>query len=436
MIIAVYSKFDVDRLLKFCNLVLMALIPLLICCELVLLKFYPWENRFDSEEASMASALTYSPFPYESIGTGTLRLNAHQTWGWMSNLAKDLLVIAYNSRPDVSQGEAQVVLGLKSSDHPKQVVSGKVLFLEKDESSGAFAFSDAAQPFWIKPILLENGRVLIEAGNKLGQLESSHGYEEKGQFVVPALGGSSHLEAKRSVLSQEALNQLKYAKCWGKDLLIEQYGGREFAKWKEKFKIDFSQSSIPYVCYVAAGDYLLWKDGKWREGSFSEISPDQPVVLVKSASARSIELAAWDESGFYPMAVELPVESLSRPNQKPESTLTQPRLRTASQVSCMLGKKRVVLRQGDWMLKTATGWRNLRRKEEIESCLQHQIKGELFIFDALDKEQGRWVLKGTFFDEMRTQASVVSVQIEAEGKPGKNRKKRRIPFAPREGRNG
>ena len=88
------------------------------------------------------------------------------------------------------------------------------------------------------------------------------------------------------------------------------------------------------------------------------------------------------------------------------------------------------------MLKTPTGWRNLRRKEEIESCLQHQIKGDLFIFDALEKEQGRWVLRGTLFDEMRTQVHTISVPIETEGKTGKNRKKRRIPFAPREGVNG
>ncbi len=82
------------------------------------------------------------------------------------------------------------------------------------------------------------------------------------------------------------------------------------------------------------------------------------------------------------------------------------------------------------MLKTGAGWRNLRRKEEIESCLHHRIKGELFIFDSLEKEQGRWVVKGNLFDEMRTQVQSVSMPIEMENKTGKSRKKRKIPFAP------
>ena len=142
MIIAIYSKFNIDRLLKLCNLILAALVPFLICFEIALLKLYPWENRFDSEEANMTSALTYSPFPYEAIGSGALLLNPHQTWGWVSHLAKDLLVIAYNSRPDACQSETQVVLGLKSNDHPKKAISGKVLFLEKDEEGGAFTFSN------------------------------------------------------------------------------------------------------------------------------------------------------------------------------------------------------------------------------------------------------------------------------------------------------
>ena len=155
-----------------------------------------------------------------------------------------------------------------------------------------------AQSIWIKPILLENGRVLIEAGKKVGQLDASHGYEEKGQFVVLASGSSSRSGQPPSTATQTALAHLKTAKCWGKDLLIEQYGGSEFGRWKAKYKIEFSQGASSYVAYVTAGDYLLWNEGAWEEHVLSEMSAGKPVALVREASPRGIELTAWDESGF------------------------------------------------------------------------------------------------------------------------------------------
>ncbi len=429
MIITVYSKFNVDRFLKLSNLVLLIAAAFSVCLELAMLCFYPWEKTIHSEELKMPSAFAQAPLPYEAIGGGALMLNPHQTWGWVSHLAKELLVIAHNSRPDAAEGGVQILLALKTEGAPKEMISGKTLFLEKNDASGTFAFSEGLQPLWIKPILLENGRVLIEAGKKLGQLDSAHGIEEKGQFVVPT-SASAVREKKYSPLAQEAFALLKSAKCWGQDLLIQNYGAGEFGKWREKLKIELSESGASYVIFVAAGDYLMWKEGKWQETPLSELSSKKPVALVRTVSPRAVELTFWDETGFYPAPVDLPIEQGGRLNQKTEATLSQPRLRTASQISCMLGKKRVLLRQGDWMLKTGAGWRNLRRREEIESCLYHQIKGELFIFDALEKEQGRWVLKGSLFDEMRTQVQPISVPIEIENKTGKTRKKRKIPFAP------
>ncbi len=429
MIIAVYSKFNVDRLLKLGNVISLVAAAAVVCLELGMLCFYPWQSTIDSEELKMPSVFTQTPFPYEAIGNGALMLNPHQTWGWVSHLAKELLVIAHNSRPDAMQSEAQILLGLKTEDASKQMTSGKVLFLEKNDATGAFTFSEGPQPLWVKPILLENGRVLIEAGKKLGQLDSAHGSEEKGQFVVPACASAARGK-KYSTLAQEAFGLLKNAKCWGQDLLIQQYGGGEFRKWREKLKIELFQGAASYVVFVAKGDYVMWKEGRWQEAPLSELSAQQPVALVRAVSPRAVELTVWDETGFYPASVELAIEHGGRVNQKAQATLTQPRLRTASQISCMLGKKRVVLRQGDWMLKTGAGWRNLRRKEEIESCLHHRIKGELFIFDSLEKEQGRWVVKGNLFDEMRTQVQSVSMPIEMENKTGKSRKKRKIPFAP------
>jgi len=89
----------------------------------------------------------------------------------------------------------------------------------------------------------------------------------------------------------------------------------------------------------------------------------------------------------------------------------------------------LILKRGDWLLKTAAGWRNIKRPQEIEDCLYHRLKGELFIFDAIEKEGGKMVLKGNLFDEMRTQAHPVTILIENEKKAPKKGRPRKLPFS-------
>ena len=55
------------------------------------------------------------------------------------------------------------------------------------------------------------------------------------------------------------------------------------------------------------------------------------------------------------------------------------------------------------------------------------LKGELFIFDSIEKEQGRSVIKGNLFDETRTQVQPLMLPIDAEKPEGKTTRKRK-PF--------
>jgi hypothetical protein len=44
------------------------------------------------------------------------------------------------------------------------------------------------------------------------------------------------------------------------------------------------------------------------------------------------------------------------------------------------------------------------------------LKGELLIFDGIDKQQGKTVLTGHLFDKNRVSATFVSLPIDAEKK--------------------
>jgi len=123
-----------------------------------------------------------------------------------------------------------------------------------------------------------------------------------------------------------------------------------------------------------------------------------------------MDIEMWDETGFQYLEIKLPLETPPRLQCQMEQMPSSIRMRTSSQVSCLIGKRRVIVREGDWLLKTATGWRNLKTREEIDAVLEHRLRGQLLVFDHLEREGGS-ILKGYLFDEMRTQQLPFSLPI-------------------------
>lgn len=359
--------------------------------------------------------------PYESIGSGGLALHPSHPFGWVSRLASELVLIAYNSRPDVDAKDAKILISLKNGKEQLTLANGRNLFLKESDQGKGLLSSEAATGLWFKPILLENGAILIDAARKLVSKEGQEG-EEKGQFIVSQQGG---IPACYNPTQKSFASALRGARAFFSDLFIEKYGGREYAPWKDKAILEFTNGFGPYACFVSPGDYLIYEGEEWRVCPFEELKRDHPIARVKAASGKAIEVEVWDETGFYPL--QFRVETALEPHLqfKPEVMPSKIRLRSGSQVSCALGKRRVVLREGDWLLKTANGWRNLRRTEEIGLYLNHRLKGELFIFDGIEKEQGNLVMKGHLFDETRTQKLSVVLPIDAEKPQGKTSRKRK-----------
>lgn len=360
-------------------------------------------------------------YPYEAIGSGGLTINPRHALGWVSRIADDFFLIAYNGRPDVSSPDAQLLVSFKVSKEQLVIPNAKTVFLKEMAQGKGLAISDEETALWIKPILLDNGTVLVDAGRKLYSGEGGFS-EEKGQFYLTPQGGvPSYFNS-----SQEPfIKELKTAEFYAQDLLVQKYGGNEYASWRNKGIIELVSATQTYACFVSAGEYLAYIDGEWRVVPFDALPSAKPIARVKTLSARAIELEIWDSAGFYPIGWKLgESQKIGRIQLRPEAMPAKARMRNASQVSCALGKRRMILRQGDWLLKTATGWRNLRRLDEVERYLEHRLKGELLIFDGIENEQGRFLMKGHLFDETRTLAQPFSIPIEGEKSPGKTTRKK------------
>jgi hypothetical protein len=392
-------------------------------CVILLFFFilYPSKTKEKVLSGGMTQKTGRSVFPYEAIGSGSLALHPRHALGWVSRLADELVLIAYNSRPDVDPKETKILISLKHGKEQLTLSNGRPIYLKESEQGKGLHASDAATGLWAKPILLDNGTVLIEAGRKLVSNDGAVG-EEKGQFFVVGQGG---IPPRYNPISQSFAKELKSGRAFQNDLLIQKYGGREYQTWREKAVLELTRGSSTYACFVSRGDYLLYQEGEWRVSSFQELDGGQPVAYVKAISGTSIDIEAWDETGFCALQIKVEMEKQGHAQLKPEMMPSAIRLRSGTQVSCAFGKKRVILKQGDWLLKTPTGWRNLRRAEEIEQYLHHRLKGQLFIFDAIEKEQGRSILKGHLFDETRTQMQPLALPIESDKVPGKTSRKRK-----------
>lgn len=415
MLIFSPAKWDIDRWMKQC--VCLSTIALgAICTGLLLFYcFYPWNGK----ELLPAGSLGMQKggrmlFPYESIGSGALALHPRHAFGWVTRLADELAVVAYNSRPDIDLKESKILLALKAGKEQLTLSNGRTLYLKESEQGKGLSSSEAATGLWVKPILLDNGTVLIEAGRKIAS------GEEHGQFILAQQGGS------RSQSGLSFAKELKTARCYPNDLLIQKYGGREFSSWRDKVVLEFSKDSGTYALFASPGDDLIYESGEWSiANSREEMKKDLPVAKVRAVTGKAIEIEAWDDTGFYPVHVNVEMEKQGRIQLKPETMPTAIRMRSGTQVSCAFGKRRMILKQGDWLLKTTTGWRNLRKWEDIDQYLHHRINGELFIFDGIEKEGGRTVLKGHLFDESRTYMQPIALPVDAEKTKTKTSRKRK-----------
>lgn len=383
---------------------------------------YPWKSNSSvaqSESVQSKDGKVY--FPYEAIGSGGLALRPHHALGWVSRLAEELVLIAYNSRPDTPSHMAKILVSLKNGKQQLTLANGHMLYLKESEQGKGLLSSETPTALWVKPLLLDNGAVLVEAGRTLG-LADGQNSEEKGQFIVAQQGGVPN-RYNPTVLGY--VKEIKSARGFSRDQLLSIYGGREYALWKDKAVLELTNGETTYACFVSAGDYLLYEGGEWRVVPYEGLRNDLPIAYVRAANGAALEIDVWDEVGFCPVQTRIEMQRQAYIQLKSDAMPSRIRLRNNTQISCALGKRRVILREGDWLLKTSTGWRNLRKAEEIEQYLLHRLKGELFVFDGIEKEQGRIVMKGYLFDETRTQAQALALPIDSEKPQGKSTRKRR-----------
>lgn len=135
------------------------------------------------------------------------------------------------------------------------------------------------------------------------------------------------------------------------------------------------------------------------------------MAKVMAISSYQIEWKLWSTEGMESVSIFFEKERSCPISMRMEDVFSRLRRRTASRVSCRIDNRAALLKEGDWLVHTLTGWHTIKSREEVEALLSFDVIGDLFIFDGLKKTDGKEVFCGTLFNPIRTEYQYVRLPM-------------------------
>jgi hypothetical protein len=351
---------------------------------------------------------------YEKIGTGPFKSLSEEKSFLLPDLKKEIQFLGKNTRPDRTIYDLLIHFELGRRKQSLKVISGQKLYLSyKEEDESRLELCSEPTPLWMMPYLSETGETFVEIGVHLLKGRNQGSLEERRVFEIEDL-----LQKERTDLKdpgfETALMFLEKGKLWAPDALFQVYGGREYQLLKDHQRIEFEYEKGPVVVHVEKGKALIWKEGIWSPCKIGKESRGFPLAWVKQVLAQEIEWDVWNREGLEKRTVKIKKEPVYPLKFRMEEMFSRIRQRTASRISCRIENKATILKAGDWIFHTPSGWRVLKSFQEIEDVLNFQVKGNLFVFDGIEKGENGSVFSGTFFDPMRTESTHVTIPMTTQ----------------------
>lgn len=339
------------------------------------------------------------PNPAKSlIGEGSLSLS--RTSSSLSEpLLNEIILVGASTRPDQDHDRI-CTFALRSSGEKRTISIGETLSFTQKE--GKVMFSDAKTELSMTPLSLEESLLACKIDNN---------NTSEFCFLSASSIFSQPLEKEpfTTIFQQSAV--------WGKDVFLTGWGGDEYREMLNRVKVSIG----PDVYFLKTGDLLWWDGQMWVQEL--QTNTMGPVAQVTKAGINGIDIQIWDVSGFSSQTVHVGIQTPPKSSLNVGELITAIRPRTPTEITCQLGKRRVIVREGDWWIRSDDRWRAVRTASDLEACLHHQIPGELFIFEKVEASKGNVTLEGRVFDSMRTSSEPVSLVLQTEKKPSIGSKK-------------
>ncbi len=382
----------------------------LLCLFFLFSLYHSSHSQVDFSEKKRTSAPLSTVFPLDKIGQGSLSLHSSVQKKQIPEMSKEVFLLASNLRPGIQNKDIEYILSLKSSKERCKIKHGEKIYINCDSVVGTpspiYHFSEQETPLWVKPLSLDKHKTLLEVGLLISSKETANLQEEKTQFLLK--------EDHNQIKSEEKptfLNELEQAKLWGQDVVLSCFSSDNYKELQDKVKLEIQTKNRTIFCFIGKGDCLQWSEEGWAPIELSQNISGKPLAQVHVVTQKSVDIEVWDAEGFCSFSIKLEIQPVQRCSIKTELLPNTVRMRTSKQLSCCFGKQRHLIKEGDWMLKTSRGWKNLKRAQDKKDYLHHKITGEVLIFHSLIKEQGKLQVKGFWIDPMRTQAQPFTIPV-------------------------
>lgn len=301
-------------------------------------------------------------------------------------------------RPIGMVGEKRLLVRMKKSASSRKVSLPCRLDLEFQGNQ--LVFANHPSSFWIE--LVAGGGEQIIGKAYIASLDGET--ISAGNFS--AVGQECPIQQAQEFAPASPFRVLAEARWWGRD---------QFRDPKECGE----RIEVGELLEVKENEWLVWKDQKWQKSALVE--KEGPIAHVQSQSGKTLVLEGWDSDGH--VRIALNGAEVSPFKVRGEDLLGSIRVRSEKQISCMLEKQCMVLKTGDWVLKTSGRWKVLRKKEERDAFQNGKLFGELFVFEQISQKQGQKMVLGRLFNPGRTQVLPIEVVAQSGRKAmGKGRK--------------
>lgn len=407
--------------LKGLNLILAALLALLAFTT-IFLKLSR-STSFEIPETSPQQrqlprrSFAQPPEAYSAIGAPFMQLAFNPATLQLPDLRAKLLYYGRNSRPDAADSQVVMHFNFPGGAGPHAVAPHKPTYLcyqpGKKPCGYSFSPENKPTPLWFVAEPAENGAVVtLRMQADRGVIDSPEAYaqfelkeKERNRF-----SGQPWQLGKWRV--DGSLFARQRARWYGQDLFLAEFGGEEYEQLVGKQRLDFSpEGEDPYSVYVAAGEFLVWDNDKWRQVDSDTTTAGKPLLVVNKIEERIMNCELWDADGKQKTRLNLLRSMEAWVPQHLERHFRFVGAHTRSQYAFEVNKERMILAPDDWLVHTPKGWIKLDTAEQIDDYVSRKLPGTLFVFEGVGQSGDQQSIKGRMFNPSRTESKEVAVPI-------------------------
>lgn len=314
----------------------------------------------------------------------------------LPKVSKEMSFHWFLPRPGSEIQESGILVCCKPSLQSKKVFLPCRLDLQY-QAQDRLGFAAVPSCFWIDLLKEEGGKIQAVV---FVEMEEGMSIETERFTVAPE---DCPLTQVKDLAEASPIRELAEAVWIGKDLLAEKFFNTSLQR------IRIGRGEMEEMVELGVNDFLVWNGRQWKKEALPK-EGRMPIAKAAAVDARGFVFEGWDgDTPFRIGAMSAPLSAKTRV----EDIIHSVRIRSDKQISCMMEKQCLILRSGDWVVKTDAKWKILRRAEEKSAYRMGKWQGELFVLEKIDAKAPQKRIQGVWLNPDRTQLIPVDIGVYA-----------------------